>query len=421
MNREIEERVSQIVDFAESTNREISYEMVLDILQDKGLQVSSEEINMVIEKLEEQGIEIITSADEGYDADATGIDFIPAEVNIMQRPINVYNLMERLENDEINLSPDFQRNSNLWTDVKQSRLIESLMLKIPIPAFYFNATVDDEWIVIDGLQRLSAFKNYLVGEGKDKKKKRFSGLQYLKEFEGLSFDELPRQYIRRIKETVLVAYTVEQGTPDKVVYNIFQRINTGGMILTDQEIRHALYPGYITKLMEKMSKIEEFLIATQHAISSKRMLDQEYVLRYLAFTNLDIKTEYKGNIDEFLIKEMKLVNATYNIRQENKTIAEFKRVMRNCEHVFGRYAFRKYNTNGKRGPINKAIFEIWCILFHKYTDKELAKIIENKEAFRSAFCNLIAKKEFSNALKAGDPNSVSRRIEMALKMMKEFL
>ena len=90
--------------------------------------------------------------------------FIPADVNISQKPINVYNLMERLENDEINLSPDFQRNGNLWSLEKQSQLIESLMLKIPIPAFYFNAADDDRWVVIDGRQRLTAFQNFLVGE-----------------------------------------------------------------------------------------------------------------------------------------------------------------------------------------------------------------------------------------------------------------
>ena len=98
------------------------------------------------------------------------------------------------------------------------------MLKIPIPAFYFNAADDDRWVVIDGRQRLTAFQNFLVGEGGEKK--AFEGLQYLRDFNGFTFDDLPRQYARRIKETPIIAFTVEKGTPDAVVFNIFQRINT---------------------------------------------------------------------------------------------------------------------------------------------------------------------------------------------------
>ena len=95
--------------------------------------------------------------------------------------------------------------------------------------------------MIDGRQRLTAFQNFLVGEGGEKK--AFEGLQYLRDFNGFTFDDLPRQYARRIKETPIIAFTVEKGTPDAVVFNIFQRINTGGVILTDQEIRQALYQG----------------------------------------------------------------------------------------------------------------------------------------------------------------------------------
>lgn len=170
-----------------------------------------------MERLHELGIVLCPEEEEeGYPAEETNKDtFIPAEVNIVQRNVNVYNLMERLENEEIDLAPDFQRSKGLWSMDAQSRLIESLMLKIPIPAFYFDAAKEDKWIVIDGLQRLTAFSNFLVGipaaengeDGKPKRiKQKFSGLQYLDDFNGCTFDELPRQYARRIKETSLVAY-----------------------------------------------------------------------------------------------------------------------------------------------------------------------------------------------------------------------
>ncbi len=274
--------------------------------------------------------------DEGYKADLDEPDkFIPSDVNITQVPTSVSNIMDRLENREFDLTPAFQRHGGLWDEEKQSRLIESLMLKIPLPAFYFDASKEDEWIVIDGLQRLTAFQNYLVGNGQEdgaRKKSRFKGMQYLTDFNGKTFDDLPRQYIRRIKESSIVAYTVIQGTPDEVVFNIFQRINTGGIQLNNQEIRQALYSGKGTDLIKELAERKEFREATQFAVKSDRMLDREYALRFLSFTELDYKSEYKGNIDNFLIKGLKKAN-NFNEQDIMRVTERFVRVMKGCTDI----------------------------------------------------------------------------------------
>lgn len=109
---------------------------------------------------------------------------------------------------------------------------------------------------------MSAFENYLVGHINEQDeciKQPLTGLEYMTDFNGLTFDELPRQYVRRIKETPIVVYTVEKGTPDPIVYNIFQRINTGGLHLNSQEIRHALYVGKSTAMLRRLAESEEFL------------------------------------------------------------------------------------------------------------------------------------------------------------------
>ncbi|MGN0988502.1 MAG: DUF262 domain-containing protein, partial [Otoolea sp.] len=316
MKLDLKEKIEEIVEFARKNNDSISESTVIDIIKNKEELVHESQISEVKQEVEKYGISIVT--DEGYPAEETDPEtFIPAEVNISQKPLNIYNLMERLLNDEIELQPGFQRKGNLWSLKKQSQLIESLMLKIPIPAFYFNAKDDDKWVVIDGLQRLSAFENFLVGVENDEGeriKKKFEGLQYLKDFNGFTFDDLPRQYIRRIKETSVIAYTVEKGTPEEVVFNIFQRINTGGIVLNDQEIRQALYQGTGTKLLQRMADCEEFGRATQYMISKNRMIDREYANRFLAFTELDYRKEYAGNIDSFLIKALKQAN-TYHTEE----------------------------------------------------------------------------------------------------------
>ena len=306
----ISDRIKEIKDWAKTNDNEVSLFIVQDIIKNKKNGVDEDLLNEALYQLHEEGIRILPlDMDEGYRADVDEPDrFIPSDVNITQVPTNISNIMDRLENREFDLSPAFQRNGGLWTEEKQSQLIESLMLKIPLPAFYFDASKEDEWIVIDGLQRLTAFQNYLVGvEQGDgfRKKCSFRGMQYLTDFNGKTFDDLPRQYIRRIKESSIVAYTVTQGTPDEVVFNIFQRINTGGVQLNDQEIRQALYSGKGTDLIKKLAERIEFKEATQFAVKSERMLDREYALRFLSFTELDYRKEYRGNIDNFLIKGLK--------------------------------------------------------------------------------------------------------------------
>lgn len=423
MKQAINEKVEEIIQFAERREGSISEKVMLDILYDKDENVSNSEIEEVRNKLDERGIYVIGN-DEEYSADSVEGDlFIPADVNISQRPMNIYNLMERLANEEIDLSPGFQRHGDLWPLDRQSRLIESLMLKIPIPTFYFNAVDDDKWVVIDGLQRLTAFNKYLVGvkdaDG-NRIKEKFVGLQYLGDFDGLTFDELPRQYIRRIKEALVTVYTVEKGTSELVVYNIFQRINTGGLELNAQEIRQALCMGKATMLIQKLAESEEFLVATQHKISSERMADREYVTRFIAFTELDYREEYHGNIDNYLIKALKMVN-TYDEKQISVIVNRFKKVMKYCTEIFGRYAFRKYNLNWHRGPVNKAIFELWSVCFSELSEAQLEELVCKREEFMHSFGELMQKVDFVTALKAGDQYSVARRIELARKLVKEYV
>lgn len=420
----IREKIDEILVFARKNANSIRYNTVIDILREKNDTLSEIEMDSVWSEMESNGIRVIKEDDEDYSANETEPEiFIPADVNIGQRPANVYNLIERLMNEEIDLSPGFQRHGNLWSLENQSRLIESLMLKIPIPAFYFNAAEEDKWVVIDGLQRLTAFQNYLVGVKDIKgeyRKEKFVGLQYLSEFDGFTFDELPRQYVRRIKEAPIVAYTVEKGTPDAVVYNIFQRINTGGLELNPQEIRQALYMGVATDLIQELAKCEEFILATENAIPTERMADREYVTRFIAFTEIDYNKEYKGNIDNYLIKALKVVNS-YDEMQCEVIANNFKRIMKYCHKIFGRYAFRKVAENGRRGPINKALFELWGVCFSELSDADLDILVKNKELFFEGYKKLMLQNDFITALKAGDQYSTVKRIEIARNLIKEYL
>ncbi|MEH2446164.1 MAG: DUF262 domain-containing protein [Nostoc sp.] len=179
--------------------------------------------------------------------------YAPEKINIATREPTIEQLLRRIDEEALDLAPEFQRQANIWTLEAKSKLIESILIRIPLPAFYIDATNEDEWVVVDGLQRLSALKYFVI----DKSLKLF-GLEYLKELNNRTYDELERRYQRRILETQVTVYLIEKGTPLEVKYNIFKRINTGGVRLSNQELRHALNPGQATKILANLASLPEF-------------------------------------------------------------------------------------------------------------------------------------------------------------------
>lgn len=200
----------------------------------------------------------------------------------------------------------------------------------------------------------------------------------------------------------------------------FRELIRGGLELKPQEIRQALYVGKATALLQKLAEKEEFLQATQHSISTERMADREYVNRFIAFTEQDYVLEYKGNIDEYLRKALKKVNH-YDEKELLRVEKSFYRVMLYCKKVFGKYAFRKYNEKRRRGPINKALFESWSLIFSELSDEELDILVQKREELLERFGKELQNADYINALKSGDQYSVARRIEMTKNVVKEII
>lgn len=422
-----QDRISQIVKIAQESNHIVSQQIAFDILQDKDNHLTVEEFEQASNDLRAKGVQITSfETSEDYPDDPSSAPtFIPADVHIQTRSVNVDAILDRLNYNEIDLKPLFQRQGNLWSMQQQSRLIESLMLKIPLPAFYFDAADESSWVVIDGLQRLTAFQNYLMPSEKDNDPSktppyRLEGLQYLTQFNGKTFSELPRQYIRRIKESQLVLYLVERGTPDEIVRNIFQRINTGGLTLSEQEIRQALYEGDGTKLTEELAKSESFLNATQNAVETDRMTDREYINRYLAFTLFDYEKCYNGNIDSFLsyaLKELKKCSPG----RLDQIRSDFCHTMDLCAFLFGKYAFRTQNKDWRRGRLNKALFEVCSVCFSHLSVEKESILRAHSSDFLKRFHDLLQKDEYRNALRGGDSSAVRRRINMTQEFLEAFI
>ena len=238
--------------------------------------------------------------------------FDPDQVAVTSRTMTVDLLLSRLRTGALNLQPDFQRKAGIWNTVKRSRLIESLLLRIPLPSFYVSQTENEDWEVVDGVQRLTAISHFVPSNEAQPagESLALTSLQYLREFDGKRFSDLPPRLARRIRETEFTFHVILSSTPDVVRFNIFARLNTGGMPLTSQELRHALVPGQARDVLREWASSDSFRRATDYSIKSDRMADREMVLRYIAFSEMASPEEYSRRDDfgEFLMEAMQSIN-----------------------------------------------------------------------------------------------------------------
>lgn len=343
--------------------------------------------------------------------------FNPAEIRIDYKPLTVDLLAKRLGAEGIDLAPAFQRQAGLWRGKAQSRLIESMMIRIPIPAFYLDATNDERWLVVDGLQRLTAISRFMV-----KKELKLQELEFL-DLNGKGWDDLPRPLQRRIEETQVVTYLIQPGTPPEVKFNIFKRINTGGLPLSPQEIRHAINQGPAATLLAELADSDEFKEATAGGIRDERMTDRECVLRFFAFT-MSPPDEYKSqDLDTFLNNQMRALNQMSPERRTQLT-SSFRTGMTRAVEVFGNDAFRKrYSADAGRKPINKALFETWSVNLAALDGRKARLLVERADSIRMGFIHLMGDREFERSVTAGtgDARTVIERFLRVKKLLNGVL
>ncbi len=344
--------------------------------------------------------------------------FDPQSIKIRTLPILVQQLVSRIDHDEIKLDPDFQRLLGIWDNVRKSRLIESFLLRIPIPVFYVAADEEDTWAVVDGLQRMGTIHSYVKGDF------ALTGLQYLIHLNGKKHDELPRSMQRRIGETQLFVNVIEPGTPDEVMFNIFHRINTGGMPLNGQEIRHALHPGSARDYLKDLAESEPFTKATKNSISPMRMADRECVLRFLAF-HIEPWEKYAANdLDGYLGTIMDRLNEMSPV-EHNKCTEDFTKAMFAALDIFGDNAFRKPpGDNNRRRPVNRALFESWSVQLARCSTEQIDVLIKRREQVQTQFEHLMKEdQEFDRSISyaTGGPRRVQKRFQAIEQLVEEFV
>lgn len=378
----------------------MNYEAVMNYFIERGISMIQEDVEPDITAYSCEGEKIRP--------------FDPSKINITMKPLTLDALLRRIAHEEIEFDTSFQRKAGLWNKRQKSQLIESIFLRIPLPAFYFDASDEEKWLIIDGLQRVTVLKEFVV-----EKTLKLQELEFFPELNGCNYDMLPRTFQRRIDETVINVYLVNPSTPENVKFNIFKRINTGGLALEPQEIRNALFQGQATRFLQECSKKECFINATGGSVKSERMMDREFVLRYVSFCYLDLN-QYTGNIDEFLNEGMKYLNHI-NREQLEQIQKEFEFVMESAYKLLGKNSFRKICNDGRRRPINKVIFESWCYVIRTLSETQIEKMSAKRNELQRQYMQICGTTEYLYLLKVPDKKAVYARIETIRNLVQKFI
>ena len=298
--------------------------------------------------------------------------FNPEQIKVNAKQFSIKLVTDMIGAGDIDISPDFQRHF-VWNSSQKSRLIESLLLRIPLPNFYFAEDEEGRLTVVDGLQRLTTIRDFVNN------KFPLVDLEYLDEgVRGRYYQDennkkgIDKKYFRWFNMTQLSVNVIDPSSPPNVKYDIFKRINTGGRTLNNQEIRNCLSSQKVRTLLTNMVSLEEFKSATGGSLKPTRMADQEMALRFIMFYDAyqkdnTLSSSYDGYMESSLdatIENYKSVTE----EESEKVISRFSCAMKNTEWLFGsKYAFRKIKTadlkeDASRQLLNKALFEVWSVL-----------------------------------------------------------
>jgi len=398
-----EKSLAELVSLAKAQGNKISRESVASYFQ------KTDEYNNAKDILENEGLEIVETLAELEMSDDENTLFDPKLLDVIPTKITIDSISKRIVNKEIDLTPPFQRKAGIWDDKRKSRLIESIIIKIPLPTFYFDATDDDNWIAIDGLQRLTTIKEFVVD-----KKLKLSKLEFLDELEGCTFDEIGRKYQRRIEETEINICKLVPPTPAKVKYIIFERLNTMGIKLEAQEIRNALFQGDSIQLLNEMAGMDIFKQIVGNSVNVSRMEDKEFCLGYLGYVIYSEEitsdtNEFLGNIMDKINKKMKNLNEEIKQKKFDEYKNKFMHDLGRAHEIFGKYAFIRTGGGTRRAQISRYLFYSWLYAFHSISQDEFSKLCANKDCMIRLFESFCTSRDYDKVMRAKDKTSVIER------------
>jgi hypothetical protein len=339
-------------------------------------------------------------------------------------------LVKKIEKKIIKLDPGYQRRHR-WDFETSSRLIESLILNIPIPLIYLSVDidVDDEseesrYSIIDGQQRLTAICDFFNN------KYPLQGLKCLSLLNGFQYQDLPAFLTRRLEERGIKCMRIDSTLDSKIKIDIFERLNSGSIVLVPQELRNAVCRGAFNDKCKKLSKDKNFRkllqINEKDADSNtkvQKMEDVELVLRFYALINekyKDFKKSKDTRFRDFLTDKLDEANTMNEESIDNFEII-FIDTMKAIVENFGPFAFAKYKFENNKfiiqSKFNAAVYDSLAIAVYSELISKNRKI---DPSMKDRFRNLFKDDKFHEAVSASilDSTKITYRIDEARKVFR---
>ena len=331
------------------------------------------------------------------------VDFPPSDRTIHTQGYDLsLNTLQEQWNDGTLVIPDFQREY-VWDNPKASRLIESLLLNIPIPPLFLSETPDAKYEVVDGHQRVFSVIRYLDNQF------ALSGLRIQQELIGRRFFRLPEREQRFLRTRVIRAIIISADSAPTMKFEVFERLNTGGLALNAQEVRNAIYHGSLNEVLKELEHDAglRFCIGTKQP--RRRMVDRELVLRFLALS--DRLDSYRPPLLRFLNDYM-LANINAEAKWLDQRAERFIMTTTLVANVLGESAFRVINEDGEplERNINRAVFDAQMLVF-SVADRDAAQ--ERKAEITRGLGSLFEDADFLDAIRraTGDRTRTNERVE----------
>lgn len=312
------------------------------------------------------------------------------DIMVRSETRTVSEVVRRINGDRFILDPDFQRDF-VWAPKKQSKLIESCVMRIPLPVLYVAEGSDGRISVVDGLQRLGTFSRFLND------KLTLTDLGDGHPLTGKKFSELSLNLQERVQDTQLTLYILDKSAPRRAQLDIFERVN-GGEVLSRQQMRNAIYNGPGTRWLRKVSRSDAFLRATGRSLNTKIMRDREAINRFAGFHLLGWASYAKGDMDEFLARTIEKLNkmSDGDLTDLEHTVTTS---MGSNFALFGHHSFRKSLRENRpyvrRSVVNIALFDVLSWVFARLP---CAAVEQDGDAIAESIRLLILNDEFERAI-----------------------
>lgn len=290
------------------------------------------------------------------------LDLSSDERKLVTQPydLGVRNLSDDIKRGRLRLNVEYQRKY-VWDSGKASRLIESLLLNVPIPVCYFAEDDDGSYEVIDGLQRLTTIDRYLKGDF------GLSGISVLKELSGKRFEHLATKDQRRLENRTIRCIVVTAESHPDIKFDVFERLNTGAASLSSQELRNCIYRGGFNDSLKVLAS-EPAFTQVLGSRSNQRMENEELVLRFLALSS--VITTYKPPLRQTLNNFMRQHRTSQPSESEKQGFLDTCAVVYD---IFEDAAFKVAGADGRvHRSVNKALFDSVMISLY-FADKDEAR------------------------------------------------